>query len=139
MHTIVEIIKDHLQYKQQIFKLAKADLVKTYRGAALGWAWAIIKPAVTIFVYWFTFEIGLRAGKGILAHAADEYRKSILKIIEDQPVAFEKEKVHSELIELRNAEVFKPDFATKHEENWSHGRYSAFLDAIRIVEKGGIE
>ena len=82
---------------------------------------------------------GLRAGKGILAHAADEYRKSILKIIEDQPVAFEKEKVHSELIELRNAEVFKPDFATKHEENWSHGRYSAFLDAIRIVEKGGIE
>ena len=82
---------------------------------------------------------GLRAGKGILAHAADEYRKSILKIIEDQPVVFEKEKVHSELIELRNAEVFKPDFATKHEENWSHGRYSAFLDAIRIVEKGGIE
>ena len=63
MHTIVEIIKDHLQYKQQIFKLAKADLVKTYRGAALGWAWAIIKPAVTIFVYWFTFQIGIRGGR----------------------------------------------------------------------------
>lgn len=65
MHTIVEIIKDHIQYRQQIFKLAKADLVKTYRGAALGWAWAIIKPAVTIFVYWFTFQIGLRAGKEV--------------------------------------------------------------------------
>ena len=65
MHTIVEIIKDHIQYRQQIFKLAKADLVKTYRGAALGWAWAIIKPAVTIFVYWFTFQIGLRAGKDV--------------------------------------------------------------------------
>lgn len=60
MHTIIEIIKDHFQYRQQIFKLAKADLVKTYRGAALGWAWAIIKPAVTIFVYWFTFQIGIR-------------------------------------------------------------------------------
>ena len=60
MHTIAEIIKDHLQYKQQIFKLAKADLVKTYRGAALGWMWAIIKPAVTIFVYWFTFQVGIR-------------------------------------------------------------------------------
>lgn len=59
------IIKDHVTYKQQIFKLAKADLVKTYRGAALGWAWAIIKPAVTIFVYWFSFEIGLRAGKDV--------------------------------------------------------------------------
>ena len=65
MHTFVQIIKDHIQYKQQIFKLAKADLVKTYRGAALGWAWAIIKPAVTIFVYWFAFQIGIRSGKPI--------------------------------------------------------------------------
>lgn len=60
-----EIIKDHRMYIQQILKLAKADLVKTYRGAALGWSWAIIKPAVTIFVYWFAFEIGLRAGKDV--------------------------------------------------------------------------
>ena len=60
-----EMIKDHMIYKQQIFKLAKADLIKTYRGAALGWAWAIIKPAVTIFVYWFAFAIGLRAGKDV--------------------------------------------------------------------------
>ena len=65
MHSVIEIIKDHIQYRQQIFKLAKADLIKTYRGAALGWAWAIIKPAVTIFVYWFTFEVGLRAGKDV--------------------------------------------------------------------------
>ena len=65
MHSIVEILKDHIQYRQQIFKLAKADLIKTYRGAALGWAWAIIKPAVTIFVYWFAFSIGLRAGKDV--------------------------------------------------------------------------
>lgn len=60
--VIGEIIKDHITYMQQIFKLAKADLVKTYRGAALGWSWAIIKPAVTIFVYWFAFSIGLRMG-----------------------------------------------------------------------------
>ena len=61
MKDFINIIKEHIQYKQQIFKLAKADLVKTYRGAALGWAWAIIKPVVTIFVYWFAFAIGLRA------------------------------------------------------------------------------
>ena len=60
--VIGEIIKHHITYMQQIFKLAKADLVKTYRGAALGWSWAIIKPAVTIFVYWFAFSIGLRMG-----------------------------------------------------------------------------
>ena len=62
---LVNIIKDHIKYRQQIFKLAKADLTKTYRGAALGWAWAIIKPTVTIFVYWFAFQIGLRAGKSV--------------------------------------------------------------------------
>ena len=61
MKEFVEIIKDHFEYSQQIFKLAKADLVKTYRGAALGWTWAIIKPTVTIFVYWFAFSIGLRS------------------------------------------------------------------------------
>lgn len=63
--TISKIIKDHIEYRQQIMKLAKSDIIKTYRGSALGWSWAIIKPVVTIFVYWFAFEIGLRAGKSV--------------------------------------------------------------------------
>jgi len=41
-------------------KLAKADLIKTFSGAALGWAWAVIKPAVLIFVLWFAFGLGLK-------------------------------------------------------------------------------
>ena len=65
MKTLIEIVSDHLTYRKQIFKLAKADLVKTYRGSALGWAWAIIKPVVTIFVFWFAFTVGLRAGKPV--------------------------------------------------------------------------
>ena len=65
MNTFIQILKDHWQYRHQILKLSISDLKKTYRGAALGWMWAIIKPAVTIFVYWFAFEIGLRAGKDV--------------------------------------------------------------------------
>ena len=65
MSQIITILKEHFEYRKQIFKLAKADLVKTYRGAALGWSWAIIKPTITIFVYWFAFSIGLRAGKPV--------------------------------------------------------------------------
>ena len=65
MSQIVTILKEHWEYRKQILKLAKADLVKTYRGAALGWSWAIIKPTITIFVYWFAFTIGLRAGKPV--------------------------------------------------------------------------
>jgi teichoic acid transport system permease protein len=59
--TLLEVVAEHKEYWRQIFQLAAADLVKTYRGSALGWLWAIIKPSVTIFVYWFAFAVGLRA------------------------------------------------------------------------------
>ena len=63
IQVLKEILRDHSQNVHQIFKLAKADLVKTYRGAALGWSWAVIKPCMTLFTYWFAFEIGLRSGR----------------------------------------------------------------------------
>lgn len=39
-------------------------MIKTYSGAALGWAWAVIKPGIMIFVFWFAFTFGLRSGHG---------------------------------------------------------------------------
>ena len=62
MDTIKLIIDEHKSYGKQLLKLAKSDLVKTYRGAALGWAWAVVKPMITILVFWFAFSVGLRAG-----------------------------------------------------------------------------
>lgn len=61
----IEILKNHFKYRKQIFILAKADLIKTYKGAALGWAWAIIRPAITIATYYFAFSLGLRVGKPV--------------------------------------------------------------------------
>jgi teichoic acid transport system permease protein len=63
--TLVDIVKEHTGYRKQILQLAAVDLIKTYRGSALGWLWAVIKPTVTIFVYWFAFSIGLRASKDV--------------------------------------------------------------------------
>ena len=68
MEAIRQIINDHRVYKDQILMLAKSDLIKTYRGAALGWAWAVIKPMVTLFVFWFAFAVGLRSGKPIAGY-----------------------------------------------------------------------
>ena len=65
MRNLINILKEHFEYRNQILKMAKADLTKTYRGAALGWSWAVIKPTVTIFVYWFAFAIGLRMSKDV--------------------------------------------------------------------------
>ena len=66
--TIKTIINEHITYKDQVFMLAKSDLIKTYRGAALGWAWAVIKPSITLFVFWFAFSIGLRHGKPVAGY-----------------------------------------------------------------------
>lgn len=65
MKLLKEIIKEHFEYRKQLLKLAKSDIIKTYKGAALGWSWAIIRPAITIFVFWFAFSIGLRKGQPV--------------------------------------------------------------------------
>ena len=75
---------------------------------------------------------GLRAGKGVLAHAADEYRKSILQIISDQPTAFDKEKV---IDELKSAE----NYLYVNGIRITNFKFIHTLTAIEIVEKGGIE
>jgi len=63
--ALKEIIIDHIKFRRQLIKLARTDVIKTYRGTAFGWAWAIIKPAVTIFVFWFGFTFGIRSGRPI--------------------------------------------------------------------------
>lgn len=57
---MINIIKENLNFVKQIIKLSKSELKKQYKGAALGPLWAIIKPGITIFVFWFAFEVGLR-------------------------------------------------------------------------------
>ncbi len=65
VESVKDIVRDHIRYRWQILRLAGSDLRRTYRASALGWAWAVIKPLVTIFVYWFAFALGLRRGGDI--------------------------------------------------------------------------
>lgn len=65
METVKTIIEEHKTYGGQIIKLAKSDLIRTYRGAALGWSWAIVKPVITLFVFWFAFSVGMRSGSSV--------------------------------------------------------------------------
>ncbi len=59
---LVQNVKAHKENFTQVLKLSVADLKKTYTGSAMGWAWAIVKPIVNIFVYWFAIAVGLRGG-----------------------------------------------------------------------------
>ncbi len=63
MVTLADILIEHFTHLRQIFLLAKAHLIKTYKGSALGWSWAIISPSITIAVYYFAFAVGLRISR----------------------------------------------------------------------------
>lgn len=46
------------------WELARRDLYKKYKGAALGVLWAGAHPITYVFVYWFAVVIGLRGARG---------------------------------------------------------------------------
>ncbi|MBQ4129671.1 MAG: ABC transporter permease [Ruminococcus sp.] len=60
-----QIFKEHKGFGKQIFLLAKNELIKTYKGAVIGPFWAVIKPAFTLFVYWFAFSVGIRSAGNV--------------------------------------------------------------------------
>lgn len=53
------ILFEILNNYKLIWKLAKNDFKTKYAGSYLGIIWAFIQPIVTVFVYWFVFQIAL--------------------------------------------------------------------------------
>ena len=56
------IPKELWQNRKLIFQLAKNDFKTKFAGSYLGTIWAFVQPIVTVLVYWFVFEKGLKAG-----------------------------------------------------------------------------
>jgi len=44
-----------------LFTLAKNDFKAKYAGSALGTLWAFISPIITIFIYWFVFQVAFKS------------------------------------------------------------------------------
>ena len=55
-----QIFKEHKGFLGQIVRLAKNELIKTYKGSVIGPLWSVVKPSFTLFVYWFAFSLGFR-------------------------------------------------------------------------------
>ncbi len=77
---------------------------------------------------------GLRAEKGVFTQATDEYQKSILQIVEDQPTVFDKAKI---LRELKAGEKVAHDDYIRQYDEFNAGMEAAYWIAIKAVEKGG--
>lgn len=59
---VLELFRELYANKKLVFNLAKNDFKTKYVGSYLGIIWAFIQPTITIVVYWFVFQVGLRSG-----------------------------------------------------------------------------
>lgn len=56
------LLKETYQNREMILRLAKNDFMVKYAGSYFGMIWAFVQPMVTILLYWFVFQMGLRSG-----------------------------------------------------------------------------
>lgn len=57
----MDFLRSLKKNKELIWFLAKDDIKKRYAGSSLGIVWAFTQPLVTIIIYWFVFQVGLRS------------------------------------------------------------------------------
>ena len=63
INLLIEICGEFFREKGLIWNLSKNDFKTKFAGSYLGIIWAFIQPIITVLVYWFVFQIGLRAGR----------------------------------------------------------------------------
>lgn len=52
-----------IENRKLIWTLSKNDFKTKFAGSYLGIVWAFVQPVVTVLVYWFVFQVGLKAGR----------------------------------------------------------------------------
>lgn len=60
-NRVMELVRELTANRKLIANLAKNDFKTKYVGSYLGIVWAFIQPTVTVVVYWFVFQVGLRS------------------------------------------------------------------------------
>ena len=62
LNDVVDFAKELVSNRKLIRQLSRNDFKTRYSASFLGIFWAFVQPFVTILVYWFVFEKGLKAG-----------------------------------------------------------------------------
>jgi len=61
--TVRELARQTWDNRAVTWELARRDLHKKYKGAALGVFWAAAHPITYVLIYWFAVVVGLRGGR----------------------------------------------------------------------------
>lgn len=83
------------------------------------------------------------AGMAILNNYPPNKANALCELVDNQPTAFDVEKVIEEFENLQEVELHMcdelvdGDADTQYNDGVSHGRYEAFFEAIEIVKRGG--
>lgn len=59
--AIFSLVVEVARNRKLIWNLSKSDFKTRYAGSYLGITWAFVQPVVTVLVYWFVFQVGLRS------------------------------------------------------------------------------
>ena len=62
LKAITTMLADLWHSRKLIIQLSINDFKTRYAGSMMGVLWAFVQPVITVLVYWFVFEKGLRAG-----------------------------------------------------------------------------
>lgn len=65
MRTLVELIKENLDNRCQMWELAKSHQKKKFHGSDMGMLWAFAKPTMYIVVFYGAISIGFKGSKNI--------------------------------------------------------------------------
>lgn len=63
LRRFAELPLEIISEKKLIWNLSKNDFKTKYAGSYLGIIWAFVQPVITVLVYWFVFEVGLKSGR----------------------------------------------------------------------------
>lgn len=83
------------------------------------------------------------AGMAILNNYPPNKANALCELVDNQPTAFDVEKVIEEFENLREVELHMcdelvvGDADAQYNDGVSQGRYEAFIEAIEIVKRGG--
>ena len=59
--SFFQFILDLWHNRYLLWDLTKKDLKQRYLGSYLGILWAFIQPTITVFIFWFVFQVGFKS------------------------------------------------------------------------------